>query len=47
VYIALADLVPALHHRRGVQSGFAQIALIVLGIATIWSIGGVASRLVP
>lgn len=36
VYIALADLVPALHHRRGVGAGFAQVALVFLGVVVIW-----------
>jgi len=34
LYIALADLVPSLHHPRPL--GRAQIALIVLGAGTIW-----------
>lgn len=36
LYIALADLVPSLHHRRGRWAAAAQIALIVLGAGTIW-----------
>jgi len=36
LYIALADLVPSLHHRRGRWAAVAQIALIVLGAGTIW-----------
>lgn len=40
VYIALANLVPALHHRRGAGAGIAQMALIGLGVWTIWVIGG-------
>jgi zinc and cadmium transporter len=39
VYIALANLVPALHHRRGAWVGMRQMALIGLGVATIWAIG--------
>jgi zinc and cadmium transporter len=35
VYIALADLVPSLHHRRGAWAGVAQLALIILGVAVI------------
>jgi zinc and cadmium transporter len=38
VYIALADLVPALHHRRGVGAGFVQMTLIAAGIAAIWAV---------
>lgn len=35
VYIALADLVPSLHHHRGRWAAAGQIALIVLGVAII------------
>lgn len=35
LYIALADLVPSLHHRRGRWAAVGQIGLILLGIATI------------
>lgn len=40
VYIALADLVPSLHHRRGARAGAAQIALIFLGLLTMWGLRG-------
>jgi len=36
LYIALADLVPSLHHRRGRWAAAAQVALIILGAGTIW-----------
>lgn len=39
VYIALADLVPALHHRRGRRAGAAQLALLGLGVFVIWAVG--------
>jgi zinc and cadmium transporter len=39
VYIALANLVPALHHRRGLLAGVMQLALIGVGVWTIWLIG--------
>lgn len=39
VYIALSDLVPAVHHRRGAATGFIQIILVLCGIAVIWLIG--------
>lgn len=32
LYIALADLVPALHHRRGVSAGIVQTVLLLAGI---------------
>ena len=35
IYIALADLVPALHHRRGKWAAVGQISLIVLGVGVI------------
>ena len=35
LYIALADLVPTLHHTRGPGAALAQIALIIAGIAVI------------
>lgn len=35
VYIALADLVPAMHHRRGLPGAILQIGLVVLGAGTI------------
>jgi zinc and cadmium transporter len=35
IYIALADLVPTLHHTRGRGAALAQIALIIAGIAVI------------
>lgn len=39
VYIALADLVPTLHRRRGTAAALGQMALVVLGVATVWGIG--------
>ena len=39
IYIALADLVPSLHHRRGKWAGVIQIALIVAGVGTIYLAG--------
>ena len=41
IYIALANLVPALHHRRGIRVGLLQLALIGAGAGTIWLIGRV------
>lgn len=39
LYIALADLVPSLHHHRGRWAAVAQIALIVLGVTVIYLTG--------
>lgn len=39
LYIALADLVPSLHHRRGGWTAVTQIALIVAGVAVIYFTG--------
>jgi zinc and cadmium transporter len=39
IYIALANLVPALHHRRGLRASLAQLTLIGAGVWTIWAIG--------
>jgi zinc and cadmium transporter len=35
IYIALSDLVPSLHHRRGRWAGTLQIVLILIGVATM------------
>ncbi|WP_224246294.1 ZIP family metal transporter [Hyalangium gracile] len=39
IYIALADLVPALHHRRGVRAGILQMLLLLAGILVPWGLG--------
>lgn len=36
LYIALADLVPTLHHQRGAWAAIGQIALIVSGAVVMW-----------
>ena len=36
LYIALADLVPTMHHDRRLPAAVLQLLLIVLGAATIW-----------
>jgi zinc and cadmium transporter len=41
-YIALADLVPALHARRGAGAALAQTALVLAGVGTIWALGRAA-----
>jgi zinc and cadmium transporter len=40
-YIALADLVPALHARRGEGAAALQLALVLSGVATVAAIGAV------
>lgn len=39
VYIALADLVPSLHHEKGAWAAAGQIALMILGVAAIFLAG--------
>lgn len=39
VYIALADLVPSLHHEKGAWAAAGQIALMILGVAVIFLAG--------
>jgi zinc and cadmium transporter len=39
IYIALADLVPSLHHHRGRWAAVAQISLMILGVAVIYGTG--------
>jgi zinc and cadmium transporter len=39
VYIALADLVPSLHHEKGAWAAVGQIALMILGVAVIYFAG--------
>lgn len=39
VYIALADLVPSLHHEKGAWAAVGQIALMILGVAVIFLAG--------
>ena len=36
LYIALVDLTPYLHRRFGLADSLLQLALIVVGIGTIW-----------
>jgi zinc and cadmium transporter len=42
VYIALADLIPALQHHRGITSAAIQLGLIMVGIAVIAALGAMA-----
>jgi zinc and cadmium transporter len=36
IYVAIADLIPGLHRRTGLADSIQQIALITLGIGSIW-----------
>lgn len=42
LYVAVADLIPGLHRRPEIGATVQQVALIALGIATIWLVGLVA-----
>jgi zinc and cadmium transporter len=39
IYVAVADLIPGLHKRPELQATFQQVALIALGIGSIWLVG--------
>lgn len=39
LYVAVADLIPGLHRRPEIRATIQQVALIALGIATIWLVG--------
>lgn len=38
IYVAMADLIPGLHHKTDIQSALSQILLIVLGILSIFAV---------
>ena len=38
IYVAIADLIPGLHKRTSMRESLLQIALIGLGVASIWTI---------
>lgn len=42
IYIALTDLVPSIHHRRGMAAGWIQSGLMVAGVAVIWAVSVLA-----
>jgi zinc and cadmium transporter len=42
LYVAVADLIPGLHRRTGVQDGLAQVVLIALGVALVALVGHLA-----
>lgn len=45
IYVAVADLIPGLHRRPEIQASVQQVALIALGVATIWLVGEFAHSL--
>jgi zinc and cadmium transporter len=40
IYVAVADLIPGLHKRARLSDTFHQVVLILLGVGTVWAIGG-------
>ena len=42
LYVSVADLIPGLHKRPELQATLQQVALISLGVATIWLVGELA-----
>src|SRR5262245_49323638 len=42
LYVSVADLIPGLHRRPELQATVQQVVLIVLGVGTIWLVGGLA-----
>jgi zinc and cadmium transporter len=44
IYVAIADLIPGLHKRSTLADTLQQIALIALGIASIWLVQSFVSH---
>ena len=42
LYVSVADLIPGLHKRPELHATVQQVALIVLGVLTIWLVGELA-----
>ena len=42
LYVSVADLIPGLHRRPELLATLQQVVLIVLGVLTIWLVGGLA-----
>lgn len=42
IYIALTDLVPSIHHRRGVAAAVIQSVLVLAGVGVIWTVSRLA-----
>ncbi|MCG7755281.1 MAG: ZIP family metal transporter [Nitrosomonas sp.] len=40
IYVAMSDLIPGLHKRPEIHATIQQVTLILLGIASIWIMGG-------
>jgi len=47
IYVAVADLIPGLHKRAELRQTGQQIALILLGVATVWLTAAGAESLIP
>lgn len=41
IYVAMSDLIPSLHKRPEINATIQQVALILLGISTIWLMGNI------
>jgi len=44
IYVSVADLIPGLHRRPELLATVQQVALIALGVATIWLVGDLAAH---
>jgi len=42
LYVSVADLIPGLHRRPEIRATLQQVALIALGVLTIWLVGNIA-----
>ena len=45
IYVSVADLIPGLHRRPEIHATVQQVALIALGVVTIWLVGELAHTL--
>jgi zinc and cadmium transporter len=44
IYVAMSDLIPGLHKRPEIGATIQQVALITLGISSIWLAGSLFSH---
>jgi len=44
IYVAMSDLIPGLHKRPEIRATIQQVALIMLGIGSIWLVGNLFSH---